>query len=77
MLPRADDNRQVNVSRKRMQGKKKREKKKKERKTTQQAIIAGNKKYLSKKCKFTLSSTRGLAKLEEEESSTKVKEVNK
>jgi hypothetical protein len=50
---------------------KKREKKKKERKTTQQATIAGNKKYLSKKCKITLSSTRGLAKLQEEESITK------
>jgi hypothetical protein len=61
--------------------KKKREKKKKERKTTQQATqqatIAGNKKYLSKKCKFTLSLTRGLEKLEEEESITKVKEVDK
>jgi hypothetical protein len=55
MLPRADDNRQVNVSRKRMhkkkrkkkkkKKKKKREKKKKERKTTQQKIKeAGNKK---------------------------------
>jgi hypothetical protein len=40
MLPRADDNRQVNVSRKRMHKKKKkrREKTKKERKTTQQKI---------------------------------------
>jgi hypothetical protein len=75
MLPRADDNRKVNVSRKRMY--KKEEKKKKERTTTQQATIAGNKKYLSKKHKFTLSSTRGLAKLEEEESITKVKEVDK
>jgi hypothetical protein len=44
----------------------KKEKKKKERKTTQQATIAGNKKYLSKKHKFTSSSTRGLAILEEE-----------
>jgi hypothetical protein len=34
MLPRADNNRQVNVSRKRMHKKKEREKKKKERKTT-------------------------------------------
>jgi hypothetical protein len=50
---------------------------KKERTTTQQATIAGNKKYLSKKHKFTLSSTWGLAKLEEEESITKVKEVDK
>jgi hypothetical protein len=73
MLPRADDNRKVNVSRKRMHKKKK----KKERTTTQQATIAGNKKYLSKKHKFTLSSTQGLAKLEEEESITKVKEVDK
>jgi hypothetical protein len=70
MLPRADDNRKVNVSRKRMH-------KKKERTTTQQATIAWNKKYLSKKHKFTLSSTLGLAKLEEEESITKVKEVDK
>jgi hypothetical protein len=74
MLPRADDNRKVNVSRKRMHTKKK---KKKERTTTQQATIAGNKKYLSKKHKFTLSSTWGLAKLEEEEYIIKVKEVNK
>jgi hypothetical protein len=51
--------------------------KKKERTTTQQATIAGNKKYLSKKHKFTLSLTWGLAKLEEEESITKVKEVDK
>jgi hypothetical protein len=44
MLPRADDNRLVNISRKRMH-KKKREKKKKKRKTTQQKIKeAGNKK---------------------------------
>jgi hypothetical protein len=55
----------------------KKEKKKKERTTTQQATIAGNKKYLSEKHKFTLSSTWGLAKLEEEESITKVKEVDK
>jgi hypothetical protein len=72
MLPRADDNRKVNISRKRMH-----KKKKKERTTTQQATIAGNKKYLSKKHKFTWSSTWGLAKLEEEESITKVKEVDK
>jgi hypothetical protein len=75
MLPRAADNRKVNVSNKRMH--KQKEKKKEERTTTQQATTAGNKKYLSKKHKFTLSSTRGLAKLEEEESITKVKEVNK
>jgi hypothetical protein len=47
------------------------------RKTTQQATIAGNKKYLSMKHKFTSSSTQGLAALEEEESTTKVKEVDK
>jgi hypothetical protein len=75
MLPSADDNRKVNVSRKRLH--KKREKKKKESTTTQQATIAGNKKYLSKKHKFTLSSTWGLAKLEEEESITKVKKIDK
>jgi hypothetical protein len=40
-------------------------------------MMRRNKKYLSKKYKFTLSSTRGLAKLEEEESITKVKEVDK
>jgi hypothetical protein len=69
MLPRADDNRQVNASRKRMHKKKRRRRKR--GKTTQQATIAGNKRY------FTLSLTRGLAKLEEEESITKVKEVDK
>jgi hypothetical protein len=68
MLPRADDNRQVNTSRKGMH-KKKRRRRRKRGKTTQQATIAGNKKY------FTLSSTWGLAKLEEEESITK--EVDK
>jgi hypothetical protein len=72
MLPRADDNRKVNVFRKRRH-----KKRKKERTTTPQVTIAGNKKYLSKKHKFTSSSTRGLAKLEEEESITKVKEVDK
>jgi hypothetical protein len=72
MLPRADNNGKVNVSRKRMH-----KKKKKERITTQQVTTAGNKKYLTKKHKFTLSSTWGLAKLEEEESITKVKEVDK
>jgi hypothetical protein len=55
---------------------KKKEKKKKETKTTQQATIAGNKKYLSKKHKFTSPSTRGLVALEEEEYIAKVKEVD-
>jgi hypothetical protein len=40
-------------------------------------IIARNKKYLSKKRKFTSSSTRGLAALEEEVSIAKMKEVDK
>jgi hypothetical protein len=37
--------------------------------------MEGNTKYLSKKHKFTSSSTRGLAALEEEEYIAKMKEV--
>jgi hypothetical protein len=48
MLPRADDNGQVNVSRKKMQ-KKKREKNKKERKTAQQKIKEARNKKISVK----------------------------
>jgi hypothetical protein len=38
-------------------------KEREERTTTQQVTIAGNKKYLSKKHKFTLSSTRGACEI--------------
>jgi hypothetical protein len=68
MLPRADDNKKVNVSREKMHKNKK------------QQVREINSKELEifvKKHKFTLSSTRGLAALEEEESITKVKEVDK
>jgi hypothetical protein len=50
MLPRADDKRKINVSRKKMH-----------KKQTAREIIAGNKKISVKKHKFTPSSTRGLA----------------
>jgi hypothetical protein len=46
MLPRVDDNRQVNASRKRMYKKKRERRRRKGGKTTQEATIAGNKKYL-------------------------------
>jgi hypothetical protein len=61
MLPRADDNRQVNVSRKRMHKKNKRKKRMKEERSREYE------KYLSKKHKFTPSSTRGLVTFEEKE----------
>jgi hypothetical protein len=48
-LPRADDKRKINISRKKVHKKIARE------------IIAGNKKISVKKHKFTSSSTRGLA----------------
>jgi hypothetical protein len=49
MLPRADDKRKINVSRKKMH------------KKTAREMIAGNKKISVKKHKFTSSSTWGLA----------------
>jgi hypothetical protein len=66
MLPRADDNRTINVSRKKMH-----------KKSTAREIIARNKKIFVKKPKFTSSSTRGLATLEEEKSIAKATEVDK
>jgi hypothetical protein len=56
MLPRADDNRQVNVSRKRIHKKKKKNEGSRE-----------YERYLSRKHKFTPSSTRGLVTFEEKE----------
>jgi hypothetical protein len=66
MLPKADDNRTVNVSRKKMH-----------KKNIAREIIARNKKIFVKKTKFTSSSTRGLATLEEEKSIAKETEVDK
>jgi hypothetical protein len=66
MLPKADDNRKINVSRKKMHTK-----------ITVREIIARNKKIFIKKHKFTSSSTRGLATLEEEKSIAKATVVDK
>jgi hypothetical protein len=66
MLPRADDNKKVNVLGK-----------KTHKKNTAREIIARNKKIFVKKHKFTSSSTRGLAALEGEKSIAKAKEVDK
>jgi hypothetical protein len=70
MLARADDNRKDNVSREKMH-------KNKNKNNTAREINSKELEIFVKKHKFTLSSTRGLAALEEEESITKVKEVDK
>jgi hypothetical protein len=73
MLHRVDDNRQVNVSRKRMHKKREEQEKKKmkeKRENTQQTEKRKSReceRYLSKKHKFTPSSTRGLVTFDEEE----------
>jgi hypothetical protein len=62
MLPIADDNRQVNVSRKRMHKKREEQEKKEDEGRSREY-----KKYLSKKHKFTPSLTRGLVTFEKKE----------
>jgi hypothetical protein len=67
MLPRADDNKQVNISRKRMH-KKREEQEKKEDEGREENKEAGSMKNIcQKKHKFTPSSTRGLVTFEEKE----------
>jgi hypothetical protein len=70
MLPRADDNTQVNIFRKRMHKKREEQEEKEdegtEEKTQQKIKEAGSTKNIcQKKHKFTPSSTRGLMAFEE------------
>jgi hypothetical protein len=68
MLPRADDNRQVNVSRKRRHKKKKEEEEKKEYEGKEEnKEVESTTKNLSKKHKFTPFLTQGLMIFEEKE----------
>jgi hypothetical protein len=67
MLPRADDNRQVGVSRKRRCKKERRRREKRSMKKERKIKKREYEKYLSKKHKFTSFSTRGLMTFKEKE----------
>jgi hypothetical protein len=66
MLPKADDNRQVNISRKRIHKRKKKMKEEREKSTTKKRSREYEK-YLARKHKFTPPSTRGLVTFKEQE----------